>query len=260
MEKAKSILMTFLVLLPGIMLNGQINTEKFRKDHKGDSFEVKWGLSLALYKGNTDLFRVETDLNISYYKGKNYIFLLGNITYGEKKKKSYINKGFAHLRGIRRLSDRFMFELFVQEEFDKFILLNRRTLIGGGIRTLIYKYKKGDSGIAINTGIGFMFEKERFDEPGEAVKKADTSMFKSTNYISVNYIINKLLRAGNLTYLQFNTGHLKSTRIYSDLNLDIKLSKVLGYNAKLNYRYDNNPPPTVKKYDIQIKNGLTLKL
>lgn len=259
MTKVNGMIMILLIILPGIMLNGQVNTEKFRKDNGEDTFGVKWGLSLALYKGNTDLFRVDTDLNINYSKGKNYVFLVGNVTYGEKKNETYVNKAFVHLRAIRRFSKRFMFELFAQEEFNELILLNRRDIIGAGVRVLVYKYEKGDSGLAINAGTGFMWEKERFKETAGIVKKDDASMFKSTNYISVNYVINKVLKAGNLTYVQFNTSGIKSTRVYSDLNLEVKLSKILGFTTAVNYRYDNNPPLTVKRYDIQIKNGLSLR-
>jgi len=250
----------FLLLLTGIMLNGQINTEKFRQDNGEDAFQFKWGFALALHKGNTDLFRVDTDLNVSYSRGKNYIFLVGNITYGEKQKDSYVNKGFVHLRGIRRFSKRLMLELFAQEEFNKFILLKRRSLIGAGLRTLVYKYEKGDAGLAVNAGIGFMWETEKFNQTGETARKDDTSLFKSTNYISIDYVINKLLKAGNLTYMQFNTGRLKSTKIYSDLFFEVKLAKALSYIAAVNYRFDNNPPVTIKKYDIQVKNGITLQL
>jgi putative salt-induced outer membrane protein YdiY len=256
------VLITILVLviaLPAI-LNGQVNTEKFRKEKDEDGFGMKLGLAMAIYKGNTDLLRLSSDLNINYKKKKNYLFLVGNITYGEKKKEAYINKGFAHLRGIRRFSKRFMAEAFAQLEFNEFIKLKRRNLLGGGIRILLLSYEKGKCGFIVNTGFGLMWEKELFNKDDGVILKEDTSVLKSTNYLSLRWAITDTLTLGNVTYLQFNIGSEKSTRIISDLNFDVKISKVLSYTAKLNYRYDNNPPLNVKNYDIQIKNGITLTL
>ncbi len=248
-----------LMLLPGILLHGQVNTEKFRMENKEDAFELKCGLLMALYKGNTDLFRLDTNISLNYNKNNNYVFLIGNLSYAEKNDSVYINKGFTHLRGIRRLSKRLLVEAFFQHEFNEFILLKSRFLTGGGLRALVYKSDKKNSGLAINVGAGLMWEKEQFDEDADEVKKEDTSMFKSTNYISFQYEY-KGLKFNNVTYFQFNMGDENSSRIYSDFTLDIEIFKKLSYTAALNYRRDSNPPVGLKKYDLQLKNGLTLTL
>ncbi len=248
-----------LLLLPAVVLNGQVNTEKFRVDKDEDNFEVKVGLLLSLRKGNMDIFRVDSNLGISYNKGKNYLFLVGNLTYNEKNKAATINKGFAHLRGIRRLSKRVMLELFTQQEFNEFILLKSRTLAGAGVRYLLYKYDGKNSGLAVNLGVGAMWEGESFDKAGDQVMKENTNLFKATNYLSFTYEC-KTFTLGNVTYLQFNMGKEKSTRLYSDIKLNVKLSKKLSWTSSLYYRRDNNPPMGVKNYDLQLKNGLTLTL
>lgn len=258
--RKRLLLLILPVVFLGVSLSGQVNTEKFRHEKDKDGVEMKLGLAMAIYKGNTDLIRLDSDLNISYKKKKNYLFLVGNISYGEKNDDAYINKGFAHLRGIRRFSKRFMAEAFAQLEFNEFIKLKRRNLLGGGIRILLIEYEKGKCGFAINSGFGLMWEKELFDKEDGVILKEDTSVLKSTNYISLDWRINDTLTLANVTYLQFHSGTEKSTRIYSDLNFNVKLSKVLSYTAALNYRYDNNPPLNVKKYDFQLTNGVTLTL
>jgi hypothetical protein len=261
MKKTILIIFSFIVLFYStVCLHGQINTEKFRNTEDKKNLEVNCGLSLALYKGNTDLFRIDTDLGIDYKWRNNFLFLVSNLTYGEKTRESYINKAFLHLRGIRKLSEKFMLELFFQKEFDKFILLNSRNLWGGGIRILLFELQKGSSNFNLNTGVGFMIEKETYNESDKYPMKENTSLFKSTNYLSLNYIINKKLRTGCVGYLQFNTGNVKSTRIYLDFKMEIELSKILNYIAKLDYRYDNNPPPGIKTYDLQIKNGISVRI
>ncbi|MCP4155231.1 MAG: DUF481 domain-containing protein [bacterium] len=258
--KIYCIIIIVLLLLPGTLLKGQVNTENFRKDDDKDAIEVKCGLSLALYKGNTDIFRLSSNLNINYTKGKNYAFLVGNITYGEKSKSSYINKGFSHQRFIRKLSKRFMVEVLAQQEFNEFIKLKSRFLIGGGLRTLLFKSEKENSGIAISIGTGLMWETEKYNKSGDTVIKEDSSLFKSTNYLSLNCRLNKAVTLRDVTYIQVNIGGESSTRITSDLNFEVKLSKKLSYTAKCKYRYDSTPPIGIKDYDIQITNGLAFTL
>ncbi|MCP4215316.1 MAG: DUF481 domain-containing protein [bacterium] len=252
------VVFTAVMLLSGLLLNGQVNTEKFRSEGDENKLEFKVGLSMALHKGNIDLLKVDADLNVNYKKNNSYLFLVGNLNYGEKNDAAYISKGFAHLRGIQRLSKRLMVEAFVQQEFNKFIKLEGRTLLGAGIRLLLFKSVKDDANFSASLGAGGMWETESFKEADGVVLKEDQSLFKSTNYLSLNYTINKNTQLDNVTYLQFNLGGEKSTRINSDLIFAVKLSKSLSYKAKLHYRHDNNPPLTVKKDDMQLTNGLTL--
>ncbi len=256
----KTILTALVILLLAGMLSAQVNTEKFRKTREGDGLEFKAGLAMALYKGNTDIFRFSTDINFNYFKGKTYLFLIGNLTYGEKNENTYINKGFAHLRLIRKFSEHFMFEIFGQEEFNEFIRLKRRDLVGTGIRFLVFKSGNEKSNIAVSAGTGAMWEQEQFNDSNGVPIKATTSLFKSTSYLSIIWKLNERVKTGAITYFQTNVGKESSTRVYSDFNLDVKLIKVLSFTTSINYRYDNNPPKGIKNYDLQIKNGLALTI
>lgn len=249
-----------IMLLVSLSIYGQVNTERFRIDKEGDAFNVKWGLSMELNKGNVDLFRIDSDLNINLFKGNNYFFLVGNIAYGEKSNSMYISKGFIHLRGVRRANKRFMVEAFIQQEFNEFILLKSRTVLGGGLRILLYKGEGDKSGIAINAGIGGMWENEKFTEPDGFIKKANTSNLKSSNYLSINWAINKSVTFGNVSYFQLGFGDEDTFRLYSDTTLDVKLSKVLSFQTTLNYRHDSRPPEGIKNDDIQLKNGFALTI
>ncbi len=256
--KSRGSFLLFLVLLTAITLSGQVNTEKFRKDGEKDGISIACSLGMALHKGNTDLFRINGDININYFKGNNYLFLIGHLAQGEKNGEKYLNKGFAHLRGIHRFSKRLMAEVFTQEEFNKFILLKRRFLIGGGLRVLLFKQEKGNHGIAFNAGVGLMWEKELFNHPNGEFRKEDTRMVKSTNYLSIDWKLSETVNFQTVSYIQFNVGKEKSTRLTTDVTFDVKLVKALSYYASFHYRHDSTPPLLVKNYDIYITNGITL--
>jgi Protein of unknown function, DUF481 len=251
--------MFMMFIIPSFLMVGQVNTEKLRKDNVKNHFEMNLGASMVLHKGNTDIFAMDTKLRLDYQHGHYAVFLVGQLAYGEKNNDSYLNKGFAHLRGVRNLGKRFKIEIFLQEEFNKFINLEERSIIGGGFRLHIIQHKKAKSSFDFSTGFGLMYEKERFSQSDLNLKKEDTSFFKSTNYISLKYSHNKFT-LGNVSYIQLNIGEEESTRIYSDLNFAVKLSKVLSYTADINYRYDSNPAPNIENYDFKLKNGLTLTI
>jgi hypothetical protein len=260
--KKKVIKAVLLLLAVTLTLNAQVNTEILREEEKNDDhFKLKLGLALALYKGNTNLFWLDSNLRLDYKRSKYTLFLEANLAYGEKQGESHLNKGFVHIRGIRELTKRFMLEVFVQEEFNRFIRLKERNLLGGGIRLSLirHKNKKKNIDIDVTAGVGLMYEKERYDKAGEGLDKADASRMKSTNYFSFDIQVDKFT-LDSITYFQFNTAGENSTRVYSDIQFLVRLSKVLSYTAGLNYRYDSNPAPTVKNYDIQITNGLTVIL
>jgi hypothetical protein len=232
-NKKKTLLLSVILLFINFTyINGQINIEKQRNVKKGKVFGAVIGLSLALYKGNTDMFILNSNVRFDLHKGKNSGFLIGDLSYGEKNGESYLNKGFVHIRYIRNISKILMTETFAQMEFNDFILLNRRTLIGVGfkLRLLKNKIKSGDFKIYI--GSGMMFENEKFDSSNNDKAKPETFLFKSTSYISLSYSSDKFT-IKDVIYLQTNIGKDTSTRIYSDMQLSVKLSKKLSYTAFL---------------------------
>ena len=49
-------------------------------------------------------------------------------------------------------------------------------------------------------------------------------------------------------------------RFASKVVLMVEMSKQIGLSTKIEYRYDNQPPPTVKEYDLRLKTGVALRI
>lgn len=250
-----------LILACTLAAAGQVNTEQYRSLAEKEGFGGILDLSLSWYKGNTDLLAGDVEMQLHYNKGKYQSFLRGILKYGEKGDEEYINMGFLHLRGIRKFNDRFMGEIFIQEEFNKFILLEERTLAGGGLRYRVCcTEKKGPqkkNSLHLYLGSGLMWERETFSQAEDGSKKEESSRLKSTSYISLDCGFGGRTGLNLVSYFQFNLDELATLRILADLGFEFKLSSRLSYKTKLSYRFDNRPPATVKKYDIQVSNGLS---
>lgn len=256
------ILAVMLIFLLSFNSYAQVNTEKFRSDDNGDGFGGSVDLSLAWYKGNTDVIAADTELGLHYNKNKNQFLMQGILKYGEKNKESYIEMGFLHLRGIRKLSKKIMVEAFLQKEFNKFILLNSRNVAGAGMRFELWKAEAGEGEkkkvFACQWGTGFMWEDETYARADDGSKKEDVSLLKSTNYLSLDYHAGPT-KLGIVSYFQFQVEEIAAFRNFSDMYFKAKLSTRLSFIGKINFRYDNQPPVTVEKYDIQITNGLSFE-
>ncbi len=248
-----------------IVLLAQFYPEEVGQSEKDKGFSGKLDLAFALAKGNSNSLLLEGALLLSYRTKKYYFSIGGNLLYEEKDRQSFVSKGTLQVRGIRWLLKRLMVEAFAQKEYDKFILLKDRTQAGGGMSYRVVKTGAQESAeerkreFAIDVGIGLLWEAEKYEPVGGETEKADTSSLMSKNYLMLKWQINRKLLFKIVGNFLFDTGHLQAYRFELQTDLEVKISEFLSYQTKLQYRYDNAPPPTVKTYDIYLKNGLSIQ-
>ena len=123
--------------------------------------------------------------------------MISNLKRGEQKNDKFINKGFIHLRSVRTLSNIISVEIFGQLEYDDFIKLKKRQLAGVGLRIL--SLQKPDL-VAIHVGVGVMKEIEAYTVSSESNK----DLFRSTNYLTTNFVLNNTVNLFATGYYQVN--------------------------------------------------------
>ena len=178
---------------------------------------------------------------------------------GIQSDKVFINKGFVHLRHVHKLNRKvFKWELFVQKEFNDFILLLDRNLIGGGIRTTIVwnetgvKKSKNYRFIRLYLGNGLMGEKETLDTS----PVFETKIIRSTNYLSLRWQTAERVAMDIVSYFQFHLSNVNDYRVLFQGSFGFNITKSLVFRASLNLRYDSEPPLDVKKHDLELTNGI----
>ncbi len=248
-------------IILGILLHifgfayAQINTEALRK------LELKEGLysgaqvDFGYQSGNSEYLTLKTMLRIDYLRRHNNFFLIVKYQRGAQAKQLFLNKGFIHLRGMHSWNKTITQEIFLQKEFDDFTSLSERNLIGGGLRLqLLARTGKADSlrKILLFAGVGGMYEREEVS--GRIAE--DQRLFRSTNYLSLFTRIDERVRMQLISYFQFAAAKREDYRILVDGSLEFKLTRQLFFQASLNFRYDSQPPVEIKKYDLEISNGI----
>jgi putative salt-induced outer membrane protein YdiY len=241
--------------LGSLAVYSQVNTESIRSKLLKEGLSSKLSLSFGYYSGNTNFFNLKADIRLDYHSRSYYSFLVGSFKQGKRAGEIFLNKGFVHIRGVKFITQRILAEAFAQKEFNDFTLLKDRSLIGCGTRIEFFKAEV-DSRFGLNLGIGVMWEKELVGKQ-DFVK---TEIFRSTNYLTFDWALKEDVKFSAINYYQFDILRFSDYRILSSLKVSFHLSERLIFTTFVNFRYDNEPPEGVKKYDLEVTNGLTFKL
>lgn len=248
-------LLISIIFFANINIISQVNTEKFRKEFEEVGFFGNVSFAAGLASGNSEFVKVKGASRIDY-AGKGFdFFLVGNYEFQEANEAKVVNKGFAHLRSIVDLSPKFFLELFLQKEFNQFILLEDRNLAGAGLRTDLIKLFSDieDSPLEIFLGTGLMFENERHN----VSISSETNLIRSTNYLTIKWQIDNSISFITINYFQFDIERFRDHRLVSDTGLNFLITKNLSFNSSVSYRFDNEPVENVKNFDLELTNGIT---
>ncbi|HVO74565.1 MAG TPA: DUF481 domain-containing protein [Ignavibacteriaceae bacterium] len=233
----------------------QVNTEKFRKESEKPGFSGNASAAAGLASGNSEFVKVNSGLRLDY-SGKGYtFFLVGNYDFQEANNDKVVNKGFAHLRNIIALSPEFFLELFLQKEFDQFILLKDRNLAGAGLRVDLVRLISDttSSPAQVFIGSGLMYENEYYD----ILLSPETNLVRSTNYLTFKWRITGILSFITINYFQFDIERIHDFRFITDTSLSFLIMENLSFDSTASFRFDNEPVPDVKKFDLELMNGIT---
>jgi len=237
------------------ILQGQVNTEAMRSEDNGDGFTNQFHMEMGYEKANTEVLQLAGEYRLDYVKQKNFhSFMVINLENGYEKendlpKNIITNKGFAHLRITKNLFKNYQMEVFTQYEFNEFLLLNDRYLLGTGLRIGLQKSELSSTYI----GIGLMVEKETYDLNSDD----DKNLLRSTNYIKNNIVLSSNIDVSNTAYFQIASADLNDYRILYDGGLDFHVNESFAFTIEMNYRYDNDPQRNLGSSYIQVSNGFS---
>ena len=208
-------------------------------------------LDLTYRAGNTDLLTTQTRFRSDYLSKTYHGFVFGSLQQGRRSGDFFINKGMAHARVIRHLTEHILLESFIQKQFNESILLNDRNLAGGGIRLAS---RPPSSRFNVYLGIGGMWEHERIKDKVHG--EITTHIFRSTNYINWTWRLDERITTSATGYYQFHVRHFQDYRILFQGSVTFRLTTKLAFPLRVNFRYDNEPPTNIRKHDVEIFNGL----
>lgn len=270
----RSVLVAAVLAAVASMLGAQVNTEALRPKGDAEGLSGAVGFDLAARRGNSDVNNFGLSLNLFHARpfspGDNFIadrpvdqrflspqrlfLFVGSYDFQESSGERSVNRGFVHARGTWMLSPRFGWEAFGQLETDEFIRLDRRSLLGGGIRYGVFQRERATMFI----GQGIMGEWERIDEDAAADasfdRDRDTVRFTSYLVVRRQSRDERVELAGTL-YVQPAVDDFGDYRILQQSRLSTALTENWSLVVELNVRHDSEPEFDVDETDVELSTG-----
>ena len=242
----------FLVCCPPLIAQVNIFTGETLKQMRLESgLYNSIALDLTYRSGNTDLLTTRTRFRSDYLTKAYHAFIFGSLQQGRRDGEFFINKGMAHARIIRNVTQHLLLESFVQKQFNESILLSDRNLGGGGVR---FASHPRNSRFNLYLGIGAMWEHERINDKEHGA--ITTRVVRLTNYINWTGQLDERITTSATGYYQVYVRRFQDYRILFEGSITFRLTTKLSFPLRVNFRYDSEPPTGIQKHDVEIFNGL----
>lgn len=257
--------LTFLLPVTAVFLlfpavsAAQVNTEKLRRSEETRGFLFTTGVSLGLTRGNSEFVSVAGDLRVDYMREDDVHFAVLDYAFKESSRGKIANKGFFHLRTIWDVAASLAVEGFGQVEFNEFLSLSNRGLLGAGVRwNAVRMTNEAQKPLfGLHLGVGAMFEHEEYDTSPQDVV---LDRVRSTNYLTLQWTPSDVATGSVIAYLQPLITNPEDLRVIAEAAMEWKITGGLHFNVRASWRYHSRPMTDVKRYDLEITNGIRLTL
>lgn len=198
-------------------------------------FGSRLGARFGFNSGNSNFFRWEINAPADYRSENFYSFLVGNGERGAANEALFLFRGFARHRFIWRRDSPFQPEFFARREFNEFILLNDRKLLGAGLRLNLLSALPSDSAMTFKLalGAGAMRENEVFSEGNP-----ETKLLRSTNDLGFLWKLAPRMSIQLTACYQVDARRSSDCRALVEETLALALAQSVATTVTLAYRYD----------------------
>lgn len=215
----------------------------------GERFYATLGLSLDASGGNVEYAEFEFSGATGYRGERHFLRLYPSLRFRRDDGETLEEERSAHLRHSYAFTERLRSFAFVQYQSDVALDLERRFLIGGGLRRRLV----GLEGGGVDLGLGVMWEEERTTTEPEAED------FRGANLL----VANGTAGAVDVNFTGFFQPRLDDWadhRVAASGTAAVPLGEVWTLTVSARWRRDSRPPPEVERDDYGIVVGLRFSI
>jgi hypothetical protein len=239
------LLVFFNKLLFGQVIN--IESKRFLKDTNGLVGNI--GANFSINQNTKQVISLGLNSHIQYHFNKHRILAISDLSFIKAGDNDFVNSGFQHLRYNYKLANRITWEAFVQAQYNKVLLLDRRYLYGTGPRFKILKEKN----IRVYAASLYMYEYQ--SQNNDSLHRFNNRI---SAYITLSINFNKVEFAST-TFYQPNFANFNDYRIATDNNFDLEINNHLSFRVGFNLLYDTRQPFRIPATTYILKNGLSYR-
>lgn len=204
--------------------------------------------------GNTDKVALNLGADLRWRRKNVVDILLLDSAYGQSNGVRDTNRAFVHVRHIVIVRERRSVELFAQVEHDEFTRLQRRALLGGGLRFRLFEATHDH----LDLGVGAMYVQETLDDEPGLTDGGTDYFWRLNSYLNWQTELNDTVRFVSTAYYQPALDDPEDFRLLADADLKVKLASDLDLKLSLEIAHDSRPPQTVEPTDVRYLTGIEL--
>jgi len=208
--------------------------------------------AFANASGNSQTTAIATAASATRQAGKNKMGLYFNQLYATQSTTRPTGETANRISGGYRIDRDFTPKLFVfgtaDFDYDKFLSLDLRSVLGGGLGYHAWKSKNG----FFDVGAGGAWNREEFAD-GLVRNSAELLIYEEFGYLAFN----RLKLSEKVTFYP-NLSDTGEYRLNFDLHASLPLFKWLEWNIGVSNRYLTNPPIGRKTNDLLTTMGVRL--
>ncbi len=238
-----------LILAVGSQAQTIVNTETLLAQ-VDSGWAATFGVVGDLSFGNSRVTDLSTDGSVGYTQGPMTYRLAGSWARLAEDGAAIQDNRFAQLRVNRKFGDSgWQAFAFLQTASNNVLLMQERTLLGGGIRKRVLDGEAGWFDVAW----GPFSEREVYDaETGEPEK----DLVRSSITLSSEWQVTEKLDWRNTVYVQSAMTDWADTRFFFESAANMAISERLSFEFDLVYRRDSQPHGDLESVDLGTAFGL----
>ena len=255
---AVPVLSLLLLQVGAVAVRAQIvNIENILAGEPREGVEAALQVGFELKQGNSEYRRMNASGLIRWHGGHQIIQVVLGGAYRTAQGNKVEDNALGHLRYGYELSPRLRLEALVQIQKDAFIRLQRRVLVGAGVRANIFSSaassrSDADERWRLDFGLIIMHEREILRD------SASDPGLRASMLISANWNFSATASLGSQIYVQPALQDLDDVRLLGDGGLTVQVLGPLSLQLTARIVYDSRPPLGVKNTDYLLLNTLVL--
>lgn len=227
-----------------------VNVESYRKKTDTIGWAGNAEATIFINKNNDFVLAFNTNIQLQYKTKRSlYLMLTDLATVRANTDQRFVNGGFQHFRYNYKITDRFVWEAFVQGQFSEPLGIDWRYLAGTGPR---YKIFGGDQ-FRLYVAALYMSEWEKTNDINSGIQYN-----RMSSYVSFTLAPNENVSVVSTTYYQPRFDQWDDYRIAESLNIKTNITKQLYFKLEYTLLYDTKPPAGIVNTTYNLNSGFGL--
>jgi hypothetical protein len=242
-----------IVLLTCVMAASAqvVNIEEYRIRTDSSGWSGSADAAGYINKNSDLVYSIITNIQLQYKYKRTLWWMLSDLeTVQANEQEAFVNAGFQHFRFNYKITDRWVWEAFVQGQFNGPLGVEWKVLSGTGPRYKVIQTEK----FRMYAAALYMQETERNTDATETIY-----FNRMSSYVSLTWEPRENSRFSNTTYFQPVLNDFADYRISSNTSLKAFLSKVLYLELEYSLLFDTRPPFEVPTTVYNLKSGIGLE-